>query len=195
MTQETFWRDAARGGAIIGLLLSASFVVEYSLNLFTAGMGMKIVQQIISFGVFALHYYLLHRFTRNRAALYPREDGFTFMQGYAFIQTVSALSGLIVGCTNFIYIHLFLGYDRFVELSSKALAELATQSGDNALTATINQAIALVHEAEEPTLIDTLFGSVLSGWLYGAVFGLIIAGVISRRPQLFDNRDNDQSHE
>ena len=194
MKKETFWTDAARAGAVIGLVLSASYLVENWMTL-SGSMTLWVLQSLVSLAVAGVHYYLLHRYTRQRERLYAAEDGFTFMQGYSFIQIMSILSGLIVGCTNFIYIHLIVGYDNYITLTTKALAEMVRVSGQSALAQPINQMIAGLQQAEAPGLIDTLFGGMTSGWLFGAVFGLIIAGVISRKPNLFGTKNTTSDDE
>ena len=64
-------------------------------------------------GVVVLHYYLLHRFTRNRSKLYAAEEGFSFGQGYLFVLAVSAFAGVIVGGVQYIYLHLIMGYSNY----------------------------------------------------------------------------------
>lgn len=46
-------------------------------------------------GVVVLHYYLLHRFTRNRSKLYSAEEGFSFGQDIS--SCWRCLAGVIVG--------------------------------------------------------------------------------------------------
>ncbi len=189
MTKENFWSDAARCGAVLGLILSGSFLVETACSL-SGSLALRIFLVAESVAVAVLHYYLLHRYTRQRSQLYSREEGFLFMHGYAFIQVISIFAGLLVGCTNFILTHLVIGYDRFLELYSQALVEIASQSGNSALMGPLNQMIGTLQQAEVPTLFDIIFSNVFSGWLFGAVFGLIISGVLARRPQLFGEQNH-----
>ncbi len=88
-----------------------------------------------------------------------------------------------------------IGYDRFLELSSQSLAEIASQAGNQMLQGSINEMIMALQQADEPTLFDTIFSNVFTGWLFGAVFGLIIAGVVSRRPQLFGEQKKEEDDE
>ena len=101
MTKENFWSDAARCGAVLGLILSGSFLVETAFSLSGNGTLRNLVA-VESVAVAVLHYYLLHRYTRQRSRLFSREEGFQFMHAYAFIQVISIFAGLLVGCTNFI---------------------------------------------------------------------------------------------
>ncbi len=194
MTKENFWSDAARCGAVLGLVLSGSFLLETAFSLSGNGTLRNLVA-VESVAVAVLHYYLLHRYTRQRSMLFSKEDGFQFIHGYAFIQVISIFSGLLVGCTNFILTHLVIGYDRFLELSSQSLAEIASQAGNQMLQGSINEMIMALQQADEPTLFDTIFSNVFTGWLFGAVFGLIIAGVVSRRPQLFGEQNKEEDDE
>ncbi len=194
MTKENFWSDAARCGAVLGLILSGSFLLETAFSLSGNGTLRNLVA-VESVAVAVLHYYLLHRYTRQRSRLFSREEGFQFMHAYAFIQVISIFAGLLVGCTNFILTHLVIGYDRFLELSSQSLAEIASQAGNQMLQGSINEMIMALQQADEPTLFDTIFSNVFTGWLFGAVFGLIISGVLARRPQLFGEQNKEEDDE
>ena len=76
MEKQNFWNDAAKCGAIIGAILAVSMVLETMMTL-SGSMKYYALMTVEWIGVVVLHYYLLHRFTRNRSKLYSAEEGFS----------------------------------------------------------------------------------------------------------------------
>ena len=90
MEKNNFWNEAAKCGAVIGLVLAVSSVLENSI-FFTSGTGFLYLMLLEFFAVAALHYYLLHRYTRRRSQLYTADEGFTFGQATGFCWPCRAL--------------------------------------------------------------------------------------------------------
>ena len=109
MDKNNFWNEAAKCGAVIGLILAVSSVLENSV-FFTSGTGFLYLMLLEFFAVAAVHYYLLHRYTRRRSQLYTADEGFSFGQGYGFLLAVSGFAGIIVGVVQAVYLHLIVGY-------------------------------------------------------------------------------------
>ncbi len=186
--KKSFWSDAARCGAYIGLLLAASSVLETGMAL-SGKLGLYAVIIFEWLAVVALHIYLLLRFTRQRSALYAVEEGFSFGQGYGYALAMSLLAGVILGAVNYIYLHLVLGYDRYVEKITDILSQLVSMSG--AQNASVTMLVEQLQHMPEPSLLATIWSGIWSSLLFGAVFGLIVAGVSARAPQLFSDKGSD----
>ena len=56
----------------------------------------------------------------------------------------------------------------------------------------LNQMIAQMQSAPEPTVLATVWSGIFSSLLFGAFFGLIIAGVQARAPRPFDDGQNEE---
>lgn len=188
--KNSFWSDAARCGAYIGLLLAASSVLETALTV-SGKMGLYVLLIFEWLAVVALHFYLLLRFVRRRSALYTVDEGFTFGQGYGYVLSMSLLAGLILGAVNYIFVHLVLGYERYVEKIADVVEKFAAMGGGSSapLVALVEQ----LQNTPEPSLLATVWGGIWSSLLFGAVFGLIVAGVSARAPKPF--ADNGSDHE
>ena len=104
----------AKCGAVIGLILAVSSVLENSV-FFTSGTGFLYLMLLEFFAVAAVHYYLLHRYTRRRSQLYTADEGFSFGQGYGFLLAVSGFAGIIVGVVQAVYLHLIVGYANYID--------------------------------------------------------------------------------
>lgn len=189
--KNSFWSDAARCGAYIGLLLAASSVLETSLAL-SGKMGLYVLLIFEWLAVVALHFYLLLRFVRRRSALYTADEGFSFGQGYGYGLSMSLLAGLILGVVNYIFVHLVLGYEHYVEKISDVVAEFAAMGGSSS-SAPLAALVEQLQNTPEPSLLATVWGGIWSSLLFGAVFGLIVAGVSARAPRPF--ADNGSDHE
>ena len=114
MDKNNFWNEAAKCGAVIGLILAVSSVLENSV-FFTSGTGFLYLMLLEFFAVAAVHYYLLHRYTRRRSQLYTADEGFSFGQGYGFLLAVSGFAGIIVGVVQAVYLHLIVGYANYID--------------------------------------------------------------------------------
>ncbi|WP_295935330.1 DUF4199 domain-containing protein [uncultured Alistipes sp.] len=188
MEKTNFWNDAAKNGAIIGAVLAVSMVLETMMSL-SGSMKLYLLMSLEWIAVVILHYYLLHSFTRSRSNLYTAEEGFSFGQGYGYILTISAFAGIITGLVQYIYLHLILGYSNYTAKMATAMTDMISRSGGGvpaSMESMVIQTIEQVQNSPEPSVIATVWSGVWVSLLFGALFGLIMAGVISRSPKPFD---------
>lgn len=147
MEKNNFWNEAAKCGAVIGVILAVSNMLENSV-FSTEGMGFIYLMVLEFFAVAALHYYLLHRYTRRRSQLYTADEGFTFGQGYGFLLAVSGFAGIIVGVVQAVYLHLIVGYsayiDRYVAWMTGLFAQMGSAS--SSVEGILSQAITELAE-------------------------------------------------
>lgn len=193
MKNNNFWNDAAKYGAIIGAILSVSFLFEQWMALSgkTSNFAIIGLEWLL---VVILHYYLLHRFTRQRSMLYSAEEGFTFGQGYGYLMVISAFAGIISGVVQFVTLHLVVGYTNYVDKYIAAIQNLLSQSGGipASMEGIFSQAIQELQTAPTPSIFSTIWSGLFVSLLFGAVYGLIIGGVIARPPKPFEQQNNEQ---
>lgn len=192
MEKNNFWNNAARQGAILGAVLAVSSVLE-NMMMLSGRLTLYALLTVETIAVIVLHYYLLHRYTRQRAALYTAGEGFTFGQGYGYLLAVSGFAGVIVGIVQYIYLHLIVGYANYVDHVVASVTETLAASGgmSASMEPLLNQMIAQMQSAPEPTVLATVWSGIFSSLLFGAFFGLIIAGVQTRAPRPFDDGQNE----
>lgn len=192
MEKNNFWNNAARQGAILGAVLAVSSVLE-NMMMLSGRLTLYALLTVETIAVIVLHYYLLHRYTRQRAALYTAGEGFTFGQGYGYLLAVSGFAGVIVGIVQYIYLHLIVGYANYVDHVVASVTETLAASGgmSASMEPLLNQMIAQMQSASEPTVLATVWSGIFSSLLFGAFFGLIIAGVQARAPRPFDDGQNE----
>ena len=199
MAKSDFLNDAARCGAIVGLLLVLSSTFELKLVLgFSNGgepspsilLARALLILLEYFVAAALHFYLLYAAARRLSLRSTAAEGFSFGRGYGFALTASAFAGVILGAGNYVYIHLLLGYGEYIDRLSDTVVRLIGVSG-TPLAETMLEVVDRIRETPAPSIFSTVLGGVWSSVLFGLIFGLIIAGVLARAPQPFDSQSND----
>lgn len=188
MEKNSFWNNAARQGAILGAVLAVSSVLE-NMMMLSGRLTLYALLTVETIAVIVLHYYLLHRYTRQRAALYTAEEGFTFGQGYGYLLAVSGFAGVIVGIVQYLYLHVIVGYGNYVDRMVETMTQMLAASGGMtaAMEPLMSQTLAQLQSAPAPSVLSTVWSGIFSSLLFGAFFGLIIAGVQTRSPRPFDN--------
>jgi len=190
MGNNNFWNDAARCGAVVGGLVAVSGLLENAMVL-SGRMSLYLLMLVEFVAVAVLHYYLLHRFTRQRSMLCSAEEGFTFGQGYGFVLAMSAFAGIIAGCVQAVYLHLIVGYSTYMDRYFSSLAQVLEQNGamSSSMEGMLSQLMTQVQSSPAPSVLGTVMGGIWTSLLFGAVFGLIVAGVLARAPRPFDTQE------
>lgn len=196
MNNNTLWNDAAAAGAKVGALLSISFLIE---SVFTLSGNMTLYTLMIVewLAVVCLHYMLLHRYTRKRRTLFTKDEGFSFGQGYSFILVTSAFAGVILGVVTYIYQFIIIGWEKFTDLQIEAMTKIVSVSGgvNQSVEAMLLEMIKGLKAAPEPTILQIVMGGIMTSIMFGAFYGLIIAGTSARQPQPFSDTTNEEENE
>ncbi len=189
MEQKNFWKDATKGGAIIGALLGVSAILENRLML-SGNLSMFMVMGLEFFIVVGLHYYLLHRYTRSYSNGFSSEEGFTFGQGYGFILTISLIAGFVISIAQFVSVHLVIGAGNYATQLADSMYNIMATSGAE-MNSLLEASLEQMQNAPAPTVWSTLMGGFKVSLLFGAIFGLIIAGVLARAPKPFGTKSEE----
>lgn len=176
MNKSTFWSDASRGGAIVGL---TSIVLSTLGILFTKMAGM------LSFVSVVVVIYLLFYFTRRRSMLYTKE-GFTYGQSLGFIVAMSIFAGIIAGAFQIVASNwLFTAhFEETYKVLMSTLAQAGISGEEMELTAKMYRSMLF---SPMPALLWSIVGSVIG---YG-FYGLFISIGTKREPDMFDSADEE----
>ena len=103
---------------------------------------------------------------------------------------VSDFAGVIVGGVQYIYPHLIMGYSNYTSRLVEALTDMMALGGGvpASMESVMAQSLEQIQTAPAPSVLATVWGGIWVSLLFGAVFGLIIAGVLSRAPRPFDTQ-------
>ena len=181
MAQNSFWSEASRGGAILGLA-----GVVFSL----LGMALPSIAFIASLANFVVTIYLLFYFTRRRSMLFT-EEGFTYTQSLGFIVAMAIFAGIIAGAYQIVASN-FLFSDMFEESVATSLATLK-QTGlyNNDMMDQMSSTMRSYIFSPIPALISNIVGNVL---LFG-FYGLFISIGTKREPDIFDTNFEEEDEE
>lgn len=173
MAQNSFWSDASRGGAIVGLT-----GVVFSL----LGMAVPSIGFIANLANFVVTIYLLFYFTRRRSMLHAAEEGFSYSQSLGFIVAMAIFAGIIAGAYQIVASN-FLFTEMFEESLTTSIATLK-QTGlyTNDMMDQMSGMMRSYIFSPIPTLLSNIVGNVL---LFG-FYGLFISIGTKREPDIFD---------
>ena len=181
-----FWSDVLRSGAILGGVMSLSYIFERYLLAFSDMALLKAsaiysLEWLVACVVFV---WMLARFTRRRAEAMPAEVTVTYSYLLSYILLTSMLSGVLVGVADTLYISA-IGYDLYISGlvgRIEQLQQLYLDMGISASEMTIFEQYAnQLRYVEQPSMMLTVLGKLQTYAIMGCIPGFIIASVNSRR--------------
>ena len=188
--EKVFWNDVASKGALLGLMMLVSHIFEQAmlLNGDMGRMGIVGAEMIV---VCVLYIYLLFRFTKRYSLNFSQEEGFSFGKGFTYILTLSIFTSVVVGLGGYIFTHLIIGYQQYIDgivnlyTNLLSAAQLPAQ-----MVGTYEQMLERIAEQPEPSIFTAITSSIWSYTFLGAMVALVIAGIVKREPNIFSNDNN-----
>lgn len=175
MKKNSFWSDASRGGAVVGLVAMASSLIETLL---------PAISFIASLASFVVIIYLLFYYTRKRASLFP-DEGYTYSQSLGFIVAVSMFAGIIAGAYQIVASN-FLFPEKFEEVLA---ASMTTMKQMGVYSADMIESMSGMMRAYIFSPMPVLISSIVGNVLYYGFLGLFISIGTKREPEIFDTTD------
>ena len=188
MNNKDFWQDVLRSGALLGVVMSLSLIVEQYIMVcspLSLAMG-SFIYFVEWCSVAVIFVVALYRLTRRRAKDSDPQVGYGYAQALSYILLISALTGVVVGVVHMLFISV-IGYDGYVEGMLHRIDEMRSMmlaSGGGSYNALFEQMVSGLRSAEQPTIIDYVILSANNYILCGGVVGLIIAGFVRREPTI-----------
>lgn len=168
-----FWQHASISGCWLGL----SIVLCTFLASVMQGMSF-----LLGIAQFVIAIYLIHRFTSQRAAMFP-EEGYSYGQSLGFITAMGIFVGIIEGVYHFIAANwLFpdLYADLVVMTQQKMVKMVDTDASPEEISALMDMSRKMLFSP-----IWILINRVISAVLYNCFWGLFIAFSTKAAPQVF----------
>lgn len=177
MEKSTFWNEASRGGAVIGLV-----------NIAIAALSMFLpkMSTMLSLVNIALTIYLLYAYTHRRAVA-AGAGGYTYGQSLGFMLAMGIFAGIITGAYQIVAAN-WLFTEQFEATYEQSLALLAQMGGSGVDIDQMESLYRTMLFSPLPVLASGVFGSVLTH----GFFGLFVAISTKREPDLFDADVNDE---
>lgn len=183
---KLFFTDIAKKGAILGVLMLLSHILEQALML-NGNVSRMLVAGVEMLVVTVLYIYLMYRFVRSYSKTYSPEEGFSYGRGFIYVVYVSLLAGVIVGFGSYVYVHWIVGYGNYIDGMVNMYSTLIGSAPMPAsLSAMYESMFEQLESQPEPSLFATLFSTLWSYVMWGVIIGLIIAGIVKRSPRIFD---------
>ena len=177
MARNSFWNEASRCGAIVGL-------VNVAIELFK----MLIPSAGFVFGLagFVITVYLLWHFTSRRAKSFGNE-GFTYGQSMGFIAAMGIFAGIVTGAWQILASNFFFVANYEDVYNTAITAYSQTGVIDNTSMASISK----MYRAMLFSPIWILVTNIASTALGYGFYGLFISIGTKRDPDMFDSADEE----
>lgn len=180
MMKGTFWQDASRGGAVLGLVYVASSAL--SMYFISLAMLLSIITTVVVI-------YLMIYFTRKRAALFVKE-GYHYGKCFGFSVAMGLFAGFITGAYEIVAANYLFTEEYHYALSLEVAAQRKIYSPFMAADSLNMMEDILRAMMFSP--IWVLLSQIFAQASNKAFFGLFVAMAAKRAPQVFDESDSNQ---
>lgn len=196
MKNTDFGNEVLSKGAILGVIMLASNIVEQSAMIYGGSVGWLSFVGLEMIVAMVVYIWLLFRFTKNYSlAVYEsRRDPkyFSYGEGLGYVVAVAALTGVIVALGGYLFRHFAIGYDNYIAGYMQTMQNVLSAGEIPAsMEGMYEQMFSQLESKSEPSLFSTVISGVWSYLFTGLILGLIIAGVTRRAPKLFGDNVND----
>ena len=192
MKENSFWSDAWKYGAILGVLASVSRLFEdYLIYYSSVPLERMAVTYLIELLIYAVIFiYLLVRFTKRRSQMFANE-GFTFGQGFGYSFTLIILAMIIVGVLRTIFIQI-MGFNDYIdgfigridqfEAYMTENESLAKSMGDSDLMGDMEEMRIELRAMKQPSMFLNVWSAVNSSAFVALILASIIGFNTRRKP-------------
>lgn len=176
--KKSYWSDAAKAGAIMGVLL---FAVSLADAMFELG-GAKGMISLLSFAVLAI---FIYKFGKDRS-LKQGPKGFTYGQSMGYILAMMLFTGIITGFGNFL-LQNYIAPEYYQGLFEEALSRNPFFDPDSP---TMGEVLDMSRKMmKSPVFL--VFSGIIGMVIYGGIIGLLASAFIRKRPDVFAGDNND----
>ena len=183
MKVTSFWGDACKYGAILGVIASASAIFEdYLINFSSVSleaMGLIYIVELIAYT--ALFIYLVVRFTKRRALQFEGEE-FTFGHGFSYSFVIVMLAMIVVGVAHTLFIEI-MGFEEFIEGFLMRIDQMEKSIIENPdvadimggdMSADFEQIRLQIRMTTQPSILSNVFARVNSAAFITLILSTII---------------------
>lgn len=197
MKQNVFLNSVLNRGAIVGFVMLCSHIFEQCAVVYGGSMTWYSIMGFEMVVSFALFVWMIHRFTKSYSLEVMNERQvlkmFSFGQGFSYAVSVSVLAGVIVGLGRYILHSLIIGHTEYVQSMISSLQAVLKANPETAsMMGTYNQMFAQMAAQPEPSILATIFSSIWSYLFWGTIVALIVAAMVKREPNLFENQNSEE---
>ena len=197
MKQNIFLNSVLNRGAILGFVMLCSHIFEQCAVVYGGTLTWYSIMGVEMLAACALYVWLLYRFAKSYSlsVLEQRSElkMFSFCAGYSYVTSVSMLAGVIVGLGRYVTHSFVIGHDKYVQAMISSLQSILKANPEAAsMMGSYDQLFNQMAVQPEPGVFATVFSSVWSYLMWGAIVGLVIAAMVKREPVLFDEQNSEE---
>ncbi len=191
MSNKSFWNEVSKQGLLLGIVMSASKIFEQSIVIYGGiEYSIWVVLEWLLFA--ALFFVMLYKATQKRAASVDPMLGFSFIQGINYMVLISAFAAVVVACVYYVYINSIVGYDNYIDSLITIVVNAAeSQPIDSSTANMIETLVDQMRTQTQPSIFAVLFNTVFQYAFAALLAGLILAGFISRKPQIYNTANEE----
>lgn len=169
---KSFWKDAAVGGGIIGLVVVVC-------NCLPAFEGVPVLRGLLSIVEIALFVYVMYKMLRKRSNKYG-DLGFSFGQAFSYVLAMMIFAGFVLGVV------MFLTVRSSPDMLNAAFQSALEGAGD------VDGVETMVRNMINSPLF-WIFVSIFIMGCYGGFVGLFVSPFVKRAPVLdkTENKDDE----
>lgn len=196
MKQNLFLNSLLTSGAILGLVMLCSHIFEQCAVVYGGTMTWFSIMGFEMLATAALYVWMLYRFAKGYSlAVMDAQSGikmFNYGRGLSYVVSVSTLSGVIVGLGRYILHSFVIGHQRYLtSMVTSVQTALSANPESSSLMSAYEPMLKKMMTQPEPGVFASIFSTVWSYMVWGMIVGLIVAAMVKREPNLFEDKTEE----
>lgn len=196
MKQNLFLNSLLTSGAILGVVMLCSHIFEQCAVVYGGTMTWFSIMGFEMLAAAALYVWMLYRFAKGYSlAVMDAQSGikmFNYGRGFSYVVSVSTLSGVIVGLGRYILHSFVIGHQRYLtSMVTSVQTALSANPESSSLMSAYEPMLKQMMTQPEPGVFATIFSTVWSYMVWGIIVGLIVAAMVKREPNLFEDKTEE----
>ena len=197
MRQNIFLNSVLNRGAILGFVMLCSHIFEQCAVVYggtTVWFSVMGFEMVASYVVYV---WLIYKFAKSYSAAVLEQRSelkmFSYGAGLSYVTSVSMLAGVIVGLGRYIIHNIVIGHDNYIKAMITSMQSILKANPQTAsMMGSYGEVFNQMAAQPEPSVFATIISSVWSYLLAGTIVGLIVAAIVKREPELFDEQNSEE---
>ncbi len=176
ITKKIFWREAVKGGTIMGLVGIAFSLLQYALT----PVENRFWSELVWWANLIVFIVLVYAFTRKISRSADRAQGFSYNRCVGFVLAMMLFYGFLTG----VYMAIFNNFVVDREIVMRAIDDYMVRMQDMLTGEEFDSYYSIMSSAMFNPLI-IVFSSILSSIVKGLIVGLVTSAFVKRDPDIF----------
>ena len=197
MRQNIFLNSVLNRGAILGFVMLCSHIFEQCAVVYGGTMTWFSIMGFEMVASYIVYVWLIYKFAKSYSAAVLEQRSelkmFSYGAGLSYVTSVSMLAGVIVGLGRYIIHNIVIGHDNYIKAMITSMQSILKANPQTAsMMGSYGEVFNQMAAQPEPSVFATIISSVWSYLLAGTIVGLIVAAIVKREPELFDEQNSEE---